>query len=210
MFEINPFVCCCAADKPYKTIGDLIEAVKAKPGELSYASAGLGSLLYISVPLVLKAAGVEDPKNAMIHVPYKGGGAAATATVGGHTDLICTNSSSLAGHIASGKLRPLLITTEERQDVAPGAPTARELGWSEVEVMQGWSALYGPPGMDKAIAEKLREMILKLKDDVAFKKLTTALGSMPHIMDTPETKAFVDSQYKAFSELVNELDMKIE
>jgi len=171
VIELNPVICATSSEKPYKTMKDLVDAVKAKPGELSFSSAGVGSMLHVAVPLVLNEMGVENPKEAMNHVPYKGGGNAATAAVGGHVDLVCTNSSALAGHIAGGKLRP---------------------------------------GMEPAVADKLRAALQKVKEDKAWNKFTKALGSVPYILDGPETKAFVDKQFKAFNSLVEKLGMKIE
>lgn len=210
VIELNPVICATASSKPYKSMKELVDAVKANPGKMSFSSAGVGSMLHVAVPLVLKLMGVKDPKEAMNHIPYKGGGNAATAAVGGHVDLVCTNSSALASHIAGGKLRPLMITTKERQAVAPNAPTARELGFPEVEVLVGWSGIYGPPGMDPAVAGKLREALQKVKKDKAWNKFTKALGSVPYILDGPATKKFVDEQFNAFNTLVNELGMRIE
>ncbi len=210
VIELNPVICATASSKPYKSMKDFIAAVKAKPGKLSYSSAGVGTLLHVAVPLVLKEMGVKDPLNAVNHIPYKGGGNAATAAVGGHVDLVCTNSSALSGHIAGGKLRALMITTKERQSVAPNAPTARELGFPKIEVLVGWSGIYGPPGMDAAVVGKLRNAISKVKSDKAWNKFTKALGSVPYILDGPATKKFVDDQYYAFRSLVNELGMRVE
>ncbi len=210
VIELNPVICATASSKPYKTMKEFIDAVKAKPGELSFSSAGVGTLLHVAVPLVLRAMGVNNPKDAMNHIPYKGGGNAATAAVGGHVDLVCTNSSALASHIAGGKLRALMITTKERQAVAENAPTARELGFPEIEVLVGWSGIYGPPGMDPKVVATLREALQKVKKDKAWNKFTKALGSVPYILDGLETKKFVDGQFKAFSDLVNDLGMRIE
>lgn len=210
VIELNPVICATASSKPYKTMKELVDTVKAKPGELSFSSAGVGSMLHVAVPLVLNEMGVENPKDAMNHIPYKGGGNAATAAVGGHVDLVCTNSSALAGHIASGTLRPLLITTPDRQKVAPDAPTVRELGFPGIEVLVGWSGIYGPPGMEPAVADKLRAAFQKVKEDKAWNKFTTALGSVPYILDGPETKVFVDKQFNAFNTLVEKLGMRIE
>ena len=210
VIELNPVVCATASSKPYKTMKDLVEAAKAKPGELSYSSAGVGSLLHVAVPLVLREMGVKDPKNTMNHVPFKGGGNAATAAVGGHVDLVCTNSSALTGHIAGGKLRPLMVTTKDRQPFAPDTPTARELGFPKIEVLVGWSGIYGPPGMDDATAKTLRDALQKVKKDKAWNKFTKALGSVPYILDGPGTKKFVDDQFNAFNSLVSDLGMKIE
>ena len=210
VIELNPVICATASSKPYKSMKEFIAAVKANPGTMSFSSAGVGSMLHVAVPLVLKLMGVPNPKDAMNHIPYKGGGAAATAAVGGHVDLVCTNSSALTSHIAGGKLRPLMITTKERQAVAKEAPTARELGFPEVEVLIGWSGIYGPPNMDPKIAAKIRGALQKVKKDKAWNKFTKALGSVPYILDGPSTKKFVDDQFGAFSTLVKELDMIIE
>jgi len=210
VIELNPVICATASSKPYKTMKDLIDAVKAKPGELSFSSAGVGSMLHVAVPLVLSMMDVKNPKDAMNHIPYKGGGNAATAAVGGHVDLVCTNSSALTSHIAGGKLRPLMITTKERQAVAKDAPTARELGFPEIEVLVGWSGIYGPPGMDPAVAKTIRDALQKVKKDKAWNKFTKALGSVPHILDEAETKKFVDAQFNAFNTLVSDLGMRIE
>ncbi len=210
VIELNPVICATASSKPYKTMKEFVDAVKANPGKLSFSSAGVGTLLHIAVPLILMAMDVENPKDAMNHIPYKGGGNAATAAVGGHVDLVCTNSSALASHIAGGKLRPLMITTKERQAVAPNAPTARELGFPEIEVLVGWSGIYGPPGMDPKVVATLREALQKVKTDKAWNKFTKALGSVPYILDGPDTRKFVDGQFNAFSSLVNDLGMRIE
>jgi len=209
VLELNPVICATASSKPYKSLKELMDAIKANPGKLSFSSAGVGTLLHIAVPFLLDSVGIADPKGAMNHIPYKGGGNAATAAVGGHVDLVCTNSSALAGHIASGKLRPLLVTTKKRVDVAPDAPTAAELGYPQLERLIGWSGLFGPPNMPEGEVAKLRAMLQDVKKDKAWNKFTKALGSVPNILDGPETKAFVDGQYTAFRELVDKLDMRI-
>ena len=82
VIELNPVICATASSKPYKTMQEFIDAVKANPGEMSFSSAGVGTLLHVAVPLVLKSMGVDNPNEAMNHIPYKGGGNAATAVVG--------------------------------------------------------------------------------------------------------------------------------
>jgi len=210
LLELNPVLCATASSKPYKSLKDFIDAVKAKPGELSFSSSGVGTMLHIAVPFLLDTVGIEDATKAMRHVPYKGGGAAATAAVGGQVDIVCTNAPALESHIAAGRLRPLVVTTEERVKMAPDTPTAKELGYPQLGVLVGWSGLYGPPDMDEATTKKLRDMLQEVKKDKAWNKFTKALGSVPQILDGPETKKFVDEQVQAFSKLVDKLGMKIE
>lgn len=210
LLELNPILCATSKDKPYNSLGDFIDAVKASPGELSYSSSGVGTLLHIAVPFVLDIAGVENARDAVRHVPYKGGGAATTAMVGGQVDILCTNASALASHIEAGTVKPLVVTTEERIGMAPDTPTAGELGYPDLEVLVGWSALYGPPGMDPEVIAALEDMLGKVSEDKAWNKFTRALGSIPQILSAADTKAFVDRQVSVFSELVERLDMKVD
>lgn len=210
LLELNPVLCATSADKPYQTFGDLIDAVNANPGTLSYASSGIGTLLHLAVPFALDAAGVENATDAIRHVPYKGGGAAVTAVVGGQVDVVCTNAPALASHIEAGTVRPLVVTTASRISMAPDTPTAAELGFPEMEVLVGWSALYGPPNMDAETVAVLENMLAQVAEDKAWNKFTKALGSIPQIRSSADTKAFVDAQVAAFSAVVEKLGMKIE
>lgn len=209
LLELNPVICATSSKKPYKTLAEFIAAVKAKPGVLSYSSSGIGTMLHIAVPFMLDVAGVENATKALRHVPYKGGGKAVTAVVSGQVDILCTNAPALASHIEAGTVTPLVVTTKERVKMAPDTPTASELGFPDLEVLVGWSALYGPPNMDAATKAKLEEMLVGVSKDKAWNKFTKALGSVPHIRNSVDTKAFVEKQITAFTALVDKLDMKI-
>lgn len=210
LLELNPIICATSKDKPYNSLADFVAAVKAKPGELSYSSSGVGTLLHIAVPFMLDTVGVANAKEAVRHVPYKGGGAATTAMIGGQVDILCTNAPALASHIQAGTVKALVVTTPKRVSMAPDTPTAAELGYPLMEQLIGWSALYGPPGMDDAVKAKLEGMLAKVAKDKAWNKFTKALGSVPQIRNSADTRAFVDGQVKAFSTLVDKLGMKIQ
>lgn len=209
LLEINPTICATSVDKPYKTMEDVVAAIKKNPGKLSYSSSGVGAFLHIATPYVLDTMGVEDATKAITHVPYKGGGGAATAAVAGHVDLVCVSAGAVANHIAAGKLRGLLVTSKERLPLIPDVPTVAELGYPEMENLVAWSALYGPPNMDPEVTEKLRAMLQQVKNNPTWVKFTKSLGNIPSILDGPQTEAFVEDQYQAFRKLVEKLDMKI-
>jgi len=209
LLEINPTICATAVDKPYKTMQDFVDAVKANPGTLSYSSSGVGAYLHVATPLVLDTMGVENAVKSVIHVPYKGGGGAAVAAVGGHVDLVCVSAGAVTNHIAAGKLRGLMVTSKERLSQIPDVPTAAELGYPELEKLVAWSALYGPPGMDDDVVKKLRDMLQEVKVDKTWLKFTKALGNIPTILDGPETEAFVKDQYETYKTLVEKLNMTI-
>ncbi|HUS96181.1 MAG TPA: tripartite tricarboxylate transporter substrate binding protein, partial [Hyphomicrobiaceae bacterium] len=106
VYEINPVVCAVNAKSDVKSMQDLADRVKAKPKTISYSSAGVGSLLHLAAAMVLREFGVDNPIKDAIHIPLKGGGAAATAVLSGTATFICTNSSALAPFVANKQLKP--------------------------------------------------------------------------------------------------------
>jgi tripartite-type tricarboxylate transporter receptor subunit TctC len=209
LLEINPVICATSVEKPYKSLADLKKAIEDNPGQISYSSAGVGTLLQVAAVMILDQVGIKDPIKAAIHVPFKGGGNAATAAATGQVDFVCTNSSALLGHIQGGKLHPLLVTTPERLADVPDAPTVRELGYPTLEVLVGWSGLVGPPGLPKEVVDKWAAVLQKVKADKSWNRFTTRLGSVPQILSPDETVKFVKKQYETFSSLVERLGMRI-
>ena len=210
LLEVNPVICATSVDKPYESLDDLLGAIEENPGSISYSSAGVGTLLQVAAVMMMDVAGVENPTTAAIHVPYKGGGAAATAAITGQVDFVCTNSSALMSGIQGGKLRPLLVTTPERLDDAPSAPTVSELGHPELEVLVGWSGVAGPPDLPQEVVDTWASALQEVKEDKSWNRLTQRLGSVPRILSPEETVDFVNKQYETFRELVERLDMRIE
>ena len=191
LLELNPFVLCLSSKSPYKTFEEVKEAIKS--GErLSYASAGVGTLLHVAVVILLDDLGV-DPKK-LKHIPYKGGGKAAAAVAGGHVDMIFQNLSGVVSNIQAGNLIPVAVTTKERMPSIPDVPTVSELGHPELETVIGWSGIWGPKKLPQEVVDKWVDVLQKLKDDKAWNKMTVSLGSLPTIMNPEDTKDFVENQ----------------
>ena len=207
LLELNPFVLVVNADSPIQSLDD-VKAAAGGGEKPSYASAGVGTLLHVAMVMVLDQFGL--PQDAMKHVPYKGGGKAAAAVVGGHVDMMFQNLSGVIGNIQAGKLRALAVSTPERVAAIPDVPTVAEVGYPALETVVGWSGVWGPPGMDQAAADKWVEVLGKLKDDKAWNKLTTGLGSIPSVRGPGDTRAFVENQYEAFKALTEKLGMTIQ
>ena len=207
LLELNPFVLVVNADSPIQSLDD-VKAAASGGEKPSYASAGVGTLLHVAMVMVLDQFGL--PQDVMKHVPYKGGGKAAAAVVGGHVDMMFQNLSGVIGNIQAGKLRALAVSTPERVAAIPDVPTVAEAGYPALETVVGWSGVWGPPGMDQAAADKWVEVLGNLKDDKAWNKLTKGLGSIPSIRGPQETKAFVENQYEAFKTLTEKLGMTIQ
>jgi tripartite-type tricarboxylate transporter receptor subunit TctC len=208
LLELNPFVYVVKADSPYKTIKDLIEAVKANPGKLSYSTSGPMTLLNMGTQKLFSVAGLDSEAATM--VPYKGGGGAKTALLGGHVDFLAINLAPVLDQIQAGKLRALVVTTKERFNAIPDVPTVREAGMPVLEDIIGWSGLWGPPNLPKEVVDKWVTALQGVKKDKAWNKFTKSLGSIPQILPPEETEKFAKRQYEIYHELGKQLGLLIQ
>ncbi len=206
LLELNPFVLAVSADSPFQTLDDIKAAIE-NGADLSFSSAGVGTLLHVATVMMLDQFGMSA--DAMKHVPYKGGGKAAAAVVGGHVDMLFQNLSGVISNIEAGKLRALAVTTPERVASIKDVPTVSEAGYPSLEAVIGWSGLWGPPNLPDDIAALWVDILSKVAEDKAWLKLTKSLGSVPHVLPPAETRDFVENQYLAFRTLTEKLGMTI-
>ncbi len=193
--ERNPFVLIVPPNSKYKNFQDISSAIKAGQ-KISFSSAGKGTLLHLASLIMTDSLGADPEK--LIHVPYKGGGKARSAVVLGKVDMLWQNLSGVIGLIREGKVRALAVTTTKRIALIPDIPTVRELGYPDMEVIIGWSGVFGPPDLPKKIADKWINILAKLKQDQSFNNSIKKLGSIPDIRSPEETRLFVKSQFEAF------------
>ncbi len=208
LLELNPYVCAVKADSPYKSMKDIVEAIKQNPGKLSYSTAGVGTIHQMGPQMLFSSLGLS--KDAATQVPFKGGGEASNAVLGGHVDFGCSNLATVVNYIRAGQMRALMVTTPERYAELKDVPTARELGYPDMEQITGWSALYGPPGMDQAIVDKWAKALAEVAKDKSWLKLTTQLGSVPQIRSPADTAKWAESQFKTYDKLGRELGLRKE
>jgi len=135
----GPNILVVRADSPFKTVKDVIEAAKAKPGKLTYASQGNGTSAHLAGEMFANLAKVQ-----MIHVPYRGAGPAITDLLGGQVDMIFGTAAAVSTFVDSGKLRALGVTTPQRSPALKDIPTIAESvpGY----VVESWYGLYAPAG----------------------------------------------------------------
>lgn len=149
----NPLVLVTAADKPYPDFASLVEFARANPGQLTMASGGNGTLSHMAEALTALVTGTE-----LIHVPYKGGSAAATDTLSGHVDSMWDNPSSAMPQIEAGRIRPLAVSSAHRSDAFPDVPTVGELGYGNFEVIN-WFAMFAPGETDPALLDTIHDQV---------------------------------------------------
>lgn len=147
----SPVVITVNADSPYRTLADLINAARAKPGELTLASVGPATPIHLGVEMLKRAAHVD-----MTYVPFKGDAPGVTALLGGHVTAMLANFASVSGHISSGKLRALAVGSKMRLSALPDVPTVAEAGYKDYEV-DVWFGAVVPAGTPNAKVDQLTE-----------------------------------------------------
>jgi tripartite-type tricarboxylate transporter receptor subunit TctC len=125
-------------DQPFKTLPELVAYAKANPGKVAYGSAGIGASNHLSGELLALRTGTE-----MTHVPYKGNAPAMTDVIGGQINMMFDIVGTAKGYIATGRVRPVAVTSRERNASMPDVPTMREVGVADYEV-GGWFGIFGP------------------------------------------------------------------
>jgi tripartite-type tricarboxylate transporter receptor subunit TctC len=134
---------------PYKTLADAVNAAKAKPGAVNFASPGNGTVAHLTSELFQKAAGIKAQ-----HVPYKGAAMALTDVISGTVDLYMSSVPTLLGQIKQGKLRALAVTSAKRVDDLPNVPTINESGYKGFDAVT-WFGLLAPAGTPKDVVARL-------------------------------------------------------
>ena len=163
---------------PVKTLQDVIALAKAKPGQLNYASAGVATGTHMTVELLKFMTGIE-----LLHVPYKGGGPAMTAAMGGQTQLVVGTSVGLLPHVRAGRLRAIAITSAQRSAAAPEIPTFAESGVPGYE-HEPWNGMFGPAGIAKPVLARVNTEVVRVLQSPDVKKVferdgADVVGSTP-------------------------------
>lgn len=187
---------------PVKTVKELIAFAKKRPGELNYASAGLGTNPHLSMELFLSMAHIK-----MVHVAYKGLGPALVDLLAGQ--VVVATSTMLAGlpHVKSGRLRALGTTGAKRSSVLPNLPTVAEAGVPGYEAVQ-WYGLFAPAKTPKEIIAKLHGAMVAVLQSPAIKSKLAADGAEP-VGNTPEEFArFLRSETDKWGKVVRTAGIK--
>jgi tripartite-type tricarboxylate transporter receptor subunit TctC len=162
----SPLVIVTGADSPYKTLADVVKASREKPGSINYATSGNGTVAHLAAESFQRTAGIK-----LVHIPYKGAAQGATDVISGQVQLYVSSIPTLLGHIKSGKMRPIAVTSLKRADDLAQVPTVAESGYKDFEAVT-WFGILGPANLPKDMVAKLNADINKaLKDADLQKKL---------------------------------------
>jgi len=174
-----------AVNGPWKTLKELVDDAKKRPGEITFASSGPYGASHLPLEMFLQAAGLK-----MRHLPTTGGAPATTAVFGGHAQLWASPPALAAPHIEAGKMRALATWGATRLAAFPGVPTLKELGY-DVEYYI-WTGLFAPRGVAAGIVQTLRDVTRKAVEDPEFRSAMEKAKTPIAYQDADEFKAFWD------------------
>lgn len=189
---------------PPNNVKELVEYVKARPGQVNFASPGTGSVNRLEMESFRREAGLD-----MVHVPYKGGAGPATADVmGGHVSLMFVTISSGINHVKGGRLKALGVSTKQRVAQLPDVPTMTEQGYPK-SVSSSWQGVLAPAGTPQPIIDKLHAAIVEaMKDDTIRARMGESGVIAVSSASPAEFKQYIEADAAKWSAIIKEIGAK--
>jgi len=200
----NPLVVSVHPSLPVKSLTQLVVLARARPGELTFASGTAAGGLRLNAERFRAAAGID-----IVNVPYQGGAPAVTAVLGGHTSILIVNVSETVPHVASGRLRPLAVTSLERNGALKEVPTVAESGYPGFEALM-WYGVVARAAAPKGAIDRLSAEIARA---VQLPEVSNALdrqGLSVATMRPAEFDAFIREEIQSSGRIIREINLRVE
>jgi tripartite-type tricarboxylate transporter receptor subunit TctC len=198
-----PLIVCVANSLPVKTARDLVELAKAKPGQLTFASSGIGAAAHLTTELLMLTTGIK-----LVHVPYKGTQPALLDLTGGQVQIMMDTPGSMLPHSRAGKIRAIGMASEKRVAVAPELPTLIESG---VNVVGGtWVGILAPAGTPRDVVNTLSKDMQAAVRKPELRDKFVALGIDPAGTTAEEFTAFLKNEVEKWGKVIKAANVKIE
>jgi tripartite-type tricarboxylate transporter receptor subunit TctC len=202
MIGRSPLVLVVGAGTPYKTFNDLVSAAKAKPGGLTYATAGNGTSPHLAAELLKGLTKID-----ISHVPYKGSGPALNDVLAGHVPMMFDTTLVVGQQVKAGKLRALMVAAPKRLEGLPDVPTAAEVGVKGFEV-SSWQAIFAPAGTPKPIVQRLNSEIARILKSPEVKARLDTLAVEPDGGPPDSLANFQKAEIARWAKVVKEAGIK--
>ena len=193
-----------AADSPYKTLNDLINAAKASPGKLSFGSAGAGTTTQMAGELLNMEAGTK-----LVHVPYRGAAPASNDLLGGHIQTMMPDLPGVLSLILAGKVRALAVTSKTRSIYLPDTPTTAEAGWPNI-LSDSWYGVIAPAATPEAIKTKLYDAAVAAMKTPEFAEQIKVQGATIAAAGPKEFAAIVSDEQTRWKRVIEATGAKME
>lgn len=204
MLSTAPNVLVVHPSVPAKSVKELIQHIKSRPGQINYASAGNGSAPHLAAEMFAYMAGLN-----LAHVPYKGAGPGVVDTMAGQVQMMFASMPAALPHVRSGRLRALAVTSRNRAEAAPDLPTAAESGLPGFEVIQ-WYALLAPAGTPAAIIMRLNGEVARILKVQDVRDKLAAQGMDPGSSTPAEVTVYIRDEIAKWTRLIRETGLKLE
>jgi tripartite-type tricarboxylate transporter receptor subunit TctC len=204
LFATVPFVLVVNPALGVGSVKELVALAKSKPGEISYASAGVGAVHHIFCELFMNMTGIE-----MKHVPYRGGGQALNDVAAGHVPVYFADAGPAATLIRSGKLKALGVTTATRASHLPEVPTLHEAGVAGYEA-NTWQMMVGPARMPERVVTRLNAALADFMRTLDAQKYFTGLGMQPAIGTPAEAAEHIRKESAKWTALIRKIGVSID
>ncbi len=202
MLGMTPYVMIAAKGGAYPTLRSLIDAAKAKPGQIPFASAGVGSSTHLAAEYVAQTAGVK-----MLHIPYKGSPEAIQDTIAGRTSFYMAPLDAAIGHLREGKLAAFGVSTTKRAEIVPDIPTLAEQGLTDYDLSL-WFGMWARSGTPPAVVQKLNAQVNAIVQGREVREQFGRIGIAPAPMKPDEFGKFVREQMATFRKIAREADIQ--
>jgi tripartite-type tricarboxylate transporter receptor subunit TctC len=204
MVALAPYIIVVHPSVPAKNLKELVALAKARPGQLRYASAGVGGTPHLCTELLMSMAGIN-----MQHIPYKGGTPAMIDTLAGHTDALCTSVTNAAPFIKQGKIRGIGVTPLKRSPMLPDLPTLDEQGLKGYDVSQ-WMGIMAPAKTPPAIVQRLHQAIAQVVNSPEYSNFIRQQGAEPALMTPDQVTALMRAELERWGKLVRAIKVTAE
>ncbi len=191
-----PLVLVVPTASPFKSVKDLVDAGRAKPGDLAYGSAGVGSSGQLAGALMAKVGGFEA-----LHVAYKGGAPALVDLIAGRLSFMLLNPLEVLPHIRAGRIRALAVSAAERVPMLPGVPTMAEAGYPKVDATVWW-VLLGPKGVPADIVKRLNADTTAALADAGVRNRLGNLGATITPSSPAQAEEFLKSESSKWADVI--------
>ena len=188
--------------QPWKTFGELIASAKDKPDTISFGSIGSGSLAHLAMT---QMGALADFK--LVHVPYKGGGPLTADAIAGHVPIAMGTSALMAPHIKSGAVRPLAVSSAQRDPSLPDVPTIAESGIDGFEALAWWG-VFAPAGVPKPIVERMNAEMAKILQDPKVKEQLSTRGMNLRLSTPSQLGDFLYNEMDRWAKVVKEYKIR--
>jgi len=188
---------------PYQSVRAIVDAAKAKPGEISYASTGVGGFNHFGGELFKKLAGIN-----MQMVAYKGGGPAMVDVMAGNIPIMFSSLTQVLPHVRTGRLKVVAVGAQKRSPVVPDIPTVAESGYPGYDVAVWWG-IAAPAGVPRAAMEKLRRELNAVIQSPETQKRLLADAAVPLVMSRADIRRMIHSDVKKWREVAKTAGIKV-